>query len=62
MIEGPFPTEQLKEDGTENEIGRKLQDVGAEWGATTGTMELDDAQTTNARLTRSRSPEKMWLA
>ena len=33
---GPFPTE-LNEDGTdENEIGRKLQEIGAEFGATTG--------------------------
>ena len=34
---GPFPTEQLNDDGTaENEIGRKLQELGAEFGATTG--------------------------
>ena len=34
---GPFPTEQLNEDRNgENEIGKKLQEIGAEFGATTG--------------------------
>jgi adenylosuccinate synthase len=33
---GPFPTEQLDENGAENEIGRKLQEIGVEFGATTG--------------------------
>lgn len=34
---GPFPTEQLQEDGkTENEVGRTLQERGAEFGVTTG--------------------------
>ena len=33
---GPFPTEQLNAEGGENEIGQKLQEIGAEFGATTG--------------------------
>lgn len=33
---GPFPTEQINADGTENEIGRRLQHAGEEFGTTTG--------------------------
>ena len=33
---GPFPTECLNADGTENETGRKLQEIGKEFGVTTG--------------------------
>lgn len=33
---GPFPTECLKADGTADEIGESLQQIGAEVGVTTG--------------------------
>nr|CAD2139787.1 unnamed protein product [Meloidogyne enterolobii] len=33
---GPFPTELLNKDGTANKEGEKLQQIGAEFGVTTG--------------------------
>lgn len=46
---GPFPTEQITETGEENEIGQKLQSIGAEFGATTGSINIKSLLDRNMR-------------